>query len=158
MSRNSLADWSGAQLFFLALLSSASPAFGQSYAIDWFKIGGSSGRSTNNFTVLEGTIGPASSAHTSTNPNYTVSGGFLSIFLIQTPDAPILSISQINGVIAITWSSAEDAWQLQSSTDLQNQTWAPASEIVAQNGTSRTANIVTTGGARFYRLYHATGE
>lgn len=158
MRRNSPSGWNGACLFFLALLGSASSTFAQTYGIDWFKIGGSSGRSTNSFTVMEGTIGPVNSAQASTNPNYSVTGGFLSIFLIQTPDAPLLNISHVNGAIMITWNSTEDAWQLQSTIDLQNPTWAPASESVAQNGAGKTASIVPTGGAKFYRLYRTTTQ
>src|SRR5437870_13689972 len=65
----------------------------QNYSIDWFTIDGGGGTSTGGVYSLSGTIGqPDANAQPMTGGNYSLVGGFWSLFAVQTPGAPLLSI------------------------------------------------------------------
>src|SRR6476661_1208260 len=90
-------------LSFCALLLAGATARVQSYSIDWYKIAGGGGTSSNGTYVVSGTIGQPDAGQMS-GGNYSLTGGFWSLIsLVQTPGAPILNISYSGGNAIVSW-------------------------------------------------------
>ena len=70
------------------------PLAAQQYSIDWHKISGGGGTSTGGVYSVSGTIGQhdATANNALTGGSYSVTGGFWSLYAVQTPGAPLLSI------------------------------------------------------------------
>lgn len=64
----------------------------QSYSVDWFTINGGGGTNTNGQYSVSGTLGQSDANGAMTGGNYSVTGGFWSLFATQTPGAPLLNI------------------------------------------------------------------
>src|SRR5215469_18849024 len=89
-----------AVLVLLSTISYPSTLLAQ-YSIDWFKVSGGGGTSTNGQYALSGTVGQHDAGGPMSGGNYSVTGGFWSLVaVVQTPGAPLLTITRSgNGVI-----------------------------------------------------------
>src|ERR1039458_1945409 len=70
-------------------------ATAQSYSIDWYKIAGGGGTSTGGTYQVSGTIGQPDAGGAMTGGSYSLTGGFWSLYAVQTPGAPLLTITYI---------------------------------------------------------------
>ena len=103
-------------LGLLVLACSQAALQAQSYSIDWSKIASGGGTSTNGQYSVSGTIGQPDTG-TMSGGGYLVTGGFWSIIAaVQTPGAPLLRITQTNGVVAVSWPNSPAGWVLDAST------------------------------------------
>jgi hypothetical protein len=132
---------------FLLLLALPALALGQ-YAIDWSKIAGGGGTSTNGQFALSGTIGQPDAGGPLTNGQYSLTGGFWVLpQAVPTEGAPTLSIAKgAPGFAVISWTPATTTWVLQESLNLTTG-WT--------NSVSGTTNPVTVSAQpprKFYRL------
>jgi hypothetical protein len=75
------------------LLLTASLASGQTYSIDWYKIAGGGGTSSNGQYSVSGTIGQHDAGGLMIGGGYSATGGFWSLYAVQTPGAPLLTIT-----------------------------------------------------------------
>src|SRR5450755_1832836 len=82
----------------------------QSYSIDWYKISGGGGTSSNGQYVVSGTIGQHDASGAMSGGNYSVTGGFWSLFAVQTPGAPLLTITYSGNQAIVSWPSSASAW------------------------------------------------
>ncbi len=141
-------------LFFFSLAVPAS-ALAQSYSIDWYKMAGGGGTSTNAQYSLTGTIGQPDASGALTGGTFTLTGGFWSIFAVPTAGAPILRI-QLTGTntAIVSWPSPSAGYDLQVNTDLATPNWTVPSETVVDNGALRYIIVNSPAGQRFYRLRH----
>jgi len=146
----------------LALLVGIFGTSAQSYSIDWYEIAGGGGTSTGgpmigtNYSVT-GTIGqhdaggPMTGPVTGTN-YYSVTGGFWSLFAVQTPGAPALSIRfTTTNTAVVSWPSPSTGFNLQVNTNLATTNWVAAPAPV-DNGTIKYLIVRPPTGNRFYRL------
>src|ERR1035438_8471116 len=76
----------------VALVLLTLTAHAQNYTIDWFKISGGGGTSTNGQYSLSGTIGQHDAGGPMTGGGYSLYGGFWALYAVQTPGAPLLTI------------------------------------------------------------------
>jgi hypothetical protein len=67
--------------------------FAQQYSIDWHKIAGGGGTSSGGQYSLSGTIGQPDASAAMTGGNYSLTGGFWALYALQTPGAPLLTIT-----------------------------------------------------------------
>src|SRR6202030_1357655 len=74
------------------ILCFSTTSFAQNYSIDWYKIAGGGGTSTGGVYSVSGTIGQHDAAGPMTGGNYSLTGGFWSLFAVQSPGAPTLRI------------------------------------------------------------------
>src|SRR5690349_1399687 len=76
------------------------------YSIDWHKIAGGGGTSTNGQFSLSGSIGQHDAGPAMTNGQFSVTGGFwLLPQAVQVEGAPILTITRAAiGLAAISWT------------------------------------------------------
>src|SRR5262245_31978122 len=102
----------------------ATTASAQSFAIDWHTVGGG-GTSTGATFAVTGTIGQSDAgSQPMTGGNFSLTGGFWSLFAVQTPGAPVLKImlTSTNSAI-VSWPSPSTGFVLQQSTELNAVNW-----------------------------------
>jgi hypothetical protein len=140
-------------IFFAVSMSLfTAAAFGQSYSIDWFTIDGGGGASTGGVYQVSGTIGQPDAGKMSSG-SYTVDGGFWGIIAaVQTPGAPLLTITRSGNGVTVSWPSPSAGFNLQQRTNLNTANWVTPSETVSTNGTNKFILVNPPTGNRFYRL------
>ena len=137
-------------LTLLALLT----AQAQPYSIDWLKVAGGGGTSTNDQYSVSGTIGQPDAGSMS-GGNYTLTGGFWGVIAaVQTPGAPLLTITinyQLSS-INVSWPSPSTGFGLQENTDLIPANWTAVPPTNTYDGTIKSIVVPARPGNRFYRL------
>ena len=127
---------------------------GQAYSIDWFQVAGGGGTSTGGVYSLSGTVGQHDASSPLTGGNFSITGGFWSLFAVQTPGAPLLKIvSTITNTTIISWPSPSSGWSLQQNTNLNTTSWVAPPESVHDDSTNRFIIVNPPVGNRFYRLF-----
>ena len=139
----------------ILLLGLLMPAIGfaQQYSINWYKISGGGGTSTGgpmidtNYSV-SGTIGQPDASSAMSGGNYSVTGGFWSLFAVQTPGAPLLTITYSGNQAIVSWSPSVTGWTLQTNSNLSTGAWGNYLGAVVNNSVT---NSPPTGNV-FFRL------
>jgi hypothetical protein len=127
----------------------------QPFSIDWSTIDGGGGTSTGGVYSVSGTIGqPDANQQPMTGGNFSVTGGFWSLFAVQTPGAPVLSIllTSTNSAM-VYWPSPSTGFNLQQHTNLATTNWVAVSQTVSNNGTINFIIVNPPAGNRYYRLF-----
>ena len=120
----------------------------QSYSIDWYKVSGGGGTSSNGTLSVSGTIGQADANNTVSGGNYTVPGGFWSLYAVQTPGAPTLKITQAGSQSIVSWDPSVVGYILQTNANLTTPTWGNYMGSLVNN---RATNSPPRGNV-FFRL------
>ena len=131
------------------------PAWAQ-YSLDWHTVDGGGGTSTGGVYTVNGTIGqPDATTTAMTGGQYSLTGGFWVIQAVQPPGAPLLSIFRTStNTVAISWPSPSDGWTLQQNTNsISSVNWSNVTEMIHNDGTTRTLIVNPPTGNRFYRLW-----
>jgi hypothetical protein len=134
----------------LVLCGLAFGAFAQNYSIDWYKIAGGGGTSTNAQYSITGTIGQPDAAGPSIGGSYSVTGGFWSLVAVQTYGAPLLTITISGNQAVVSWPVSASGWTLQTNGNVGTANWVNYGGTVINN---RVTNTVTSGNL-FFRLVH----
>ena len=132
----------------------------QTYSIDWYKIAGGGGTSTSGQYTVSGTIGQhdASGALTNgpvTGTNYySVTGGFWSLIqVVQTPGAPLLTVTHSGNQVIVSWPSPSTGFVLQQNANLANTNgWSTYGGTVNDDGTTKSVSLTPPTGNLFFRL------
>jgi hypothetical protein len=127
----------------------------QTYSIDWSTIDGGGGTSTGGVYSVSGTIGQPD-AGTMSGGNYSLTGGFWSLLsVVQTPGAPILSITiTTTNTAIVSWPSPSTGFSLQQNTNgVGTLNWSNSAGTVQDNGTIKYILVNPPNGNRFYRLF-----
>jgi hypothetical protein len=134
----------------ILILSLLIPAIGfaQQYSIDWYKIAGGGGTSSNGQYVVSGTIGQHDASDAMTGGNYSLTGGFWSLFAMQTPGAPLLTITYSGNQAIVSWPLSATGWTLQTNNNLATGIWGNYAGSVVNN---RATNSPPAGNL-FFRL------
>jgi hypothetical protein len=145
----------GSAVLLAVLLLSAVCTYAQNFSLDWFTIDGGGGTSIGGNFSLSGTIGqPDASAQPMTGGGFSLSGGFWSLFAVQTPDAPLLAIRLISASAAqVSWPSPSAGFVLQENLDLNSTNWVNAPQAISDSGANRFITVNPANGRRFYRLF-----
>jgi len=136
----------------LGLSASAVPA--QDFSIDWHTIDGGGGMSAGGNFSLSGTLGqPDANARPMTGGEFSLTGGFWTLFAVQTPNSPLLTIQQLSVTSArVVWPSPSTGFRLQENSDLNTTNWVNAPQAVSDNGTNNFITVNPATSRRFYRL------
>ena len=113
----------------------------QSYSVYWHKAAGG-------VYAVSGTIGQPDASGAMTGGNYSVTGGFWSLYAVQTPGAPLLTITYVGGQAVVSWSPSVTGWTLQTNNNLAAGTWGNYAGQVVNN---RVTNAPPKGNV-FFRL------
>jgi hypothetical protein len=137
-------------LFCPAVATNAQP-----FSIDWFTIDEGGGTGAGGAFVVAGTIGqPDANAQPLTGGNFSLTGGFWSLFALQTPGAPRLTIQLASPNAAVVlWPSPSTGFLLQQNADMNTTNWIAAPQSVSDNGTNKFIIVSPPAGNRFYRLF-----
>ena len=128
-------------------------ASGQNYSVDWYKIAGGGGTSTNGQFSLSGTIGQHDASTPLTGGNYSVTGGYWALInIVQTPGAPTLYIARAGNSVTVYWQNVA-GWNLIQNNNLTTlvASWSASSSPTLANGTNSLA-LVNPAGNLFFRL------
>jgi hypothetical protein len=143
------------KLILLASLLLPAAGFAQSYSIDWYKVAGGGGTSTNGQYSLSGTIGQPDASGAMTGGNYSLTGGFWSLIsVLQTPGVPNLTITQVGNSVIISWPNTGSYTLQQNSNLAVSADWATNGYPVTTNSPAGTNSITITPpvGSLFFRL------
>jgi hypothetical protein len=122
----------------------------QSYSIDWYKIAGGGGTSTGGVYQVSGTIGQPDASGPMTGANYSLTGGFWALYAVQTPGAPLLTITYIGSQAIVAWGASVTGWTLQTNANLATPTWGNYAGPVVNNSVTNAP----PKGNLFFRLNH----
>jgi hypothetical protein len=127
-------------------------ASAQSYSINWYKVAGGGGTSTNGQYSLTGTIGQPDASGAMTGGNYSLTGGFWALIsVVQTPGAPTLYISHSGNSVTVFWQNVA-GWTLQQNNNLKTPAgWTLNGSWTTSNGTN-SLTITSPTGNLFFRL------
>jgi len=139
------ARWALATFF---LVASALATHAQTYSINWYKIAGGGGTSTNATFQVSGTIGQPDAGGAMTGGGFSVTGGFWSLFSVQTPGAPLLSITLSNNQAIVSWPLSATGFTLQTNSSLAAGTWSNYVGAVVNNSVTNSS----PKGPLFFRL------
>jgi hypothetical protein len=125
----------------------------QPYSVDWFKVSGGGGTSTNAQYALSGTVGQHDAGGPMTGGNYSVTGGFWGLVaVVQTPGA-LLTITRSGNSVIISWPSPSPGFSPMQNTDLANPNgWTPYVGPISDNGTVKSITVTRPTGNLFFRL------
>jgi len=124
------------------------PASAQSYSIDWYKVSGGGGTSTGGVYSVSSTLGQPDASGAMTGGNFSLTGGFWSLYAVQTPGAPLLTITYGGNQAIVSWPISVTGWTLQTNRNLASGTWGNYAGSVLNNSVT---NSPPTGNL-FFRL------
>jgi hypothetical protein len=126
-------------------------ATAQTYSIDWYKISGGGGTSTGGTYQVSGTIGQHDAGGPMTGGSYSLTGGFWSLIsVVQTPGAPLLTITYAGNQAIVSWSPSVTGWTLQTNNNLDTPTWGNYLGPIVNNSVTNSP----PKGNLFFRLSH----
>ncbi len=139
-------------LFVIAVL--LPPVRAQNYSIDWFKVAGGGGASTNGQYSINGSIGQHDAGVPMTGGTYSITGGFWSLLAAaQTPGAPLLSIRLTGTNTAIIyWPASSTTFTLQQNSNTGVPNWGSVTNAVNVVGGQCQVIVSPPVGNQFYRL------
>ena len=84
--------------------------------------------------------------------NYSLAGGFWGV--LQTPGAPLLSITRLNATVIVSWTLPAPGWVLDQTPALTGTPppWTPVPFPYATNATTIRITVPAPAGNKFYRL------
>lgn len=136
----------------VGLLAIVRPASAQTFSIDWHTIGGGGGTSTGGVFAVSGTVGqPVANAQSMTNGSFSLTGGFWSIFAVQTPEAPLLSVERRGAAGRVFWPLPATGFVLDQSLTVTGA-WSQVAFPYVTNANEISVNASATSGNKFYRL------
>jgi hypothetical protein len=137
----------------LGLLLATAATQAQPYSIDWHKIAGGGGTSSNGQYVVSGTVGQPDADGPMTGGTFSLTGGFWALYAVQTPGAPLLRIFlTTTNTAVIAWPAPSTGWNLEVNLNLSNTNWSPAGGTMILAGPENQVIISPPTGNRFYRL------
>ncbi len=153
-ARGRYAERNALLIYFCFLLSAFSfRASGQSYLIDWYKIAGGGGTSTDGQYSVSGTIGQPDASGAMTGGNYSLTGGFWSLIsVVQTAGTPNLTIAHSGNSVIVSWPDTGNYILQQNNNLAVPANWTTSGySILTSNGTN-SITITPPIGNLFFRL------
>ena len=136
----------------LSLVAAVGDASAQSFSIDSFTTAGGGGTSTGGVFAVSGTLGqPDANSQPLTNGNFSLTGGFWSIFAVQTPGGPLLSVERQGPAVRVFWPLPATGFVLDQSLTVTGA-WSQVSFPYATNATDISISVPAPSGNQFYRL------
>ena len=139
--------------FFVLASAFCLRTLGQSYSIDWYKVAGGGGTSTDGQYSLSGTIGQHDAGGAMTGGTYSLTGGFWALIsVVQTTGLPNLIITHSGNSVVVLWPDT-GSYTLQQNGNLTDSNgWATSGyTITTANGTN-SVTITPPTGNLFFRL------
>jgi hypothetical protein len=138
----------------LLFVTFAAAVHAQNYSIDWYKVSGGGGASTGGVYSVSGTIGQHDAGGPMSGGTYSLTGGFWALYAIQSPGAPLLTITRTpTNTVVVSWPSPSTGFVLQQGSNVvATSNWVNVLQSPADNGTTRSIVINPPNGNRYFRL------
>lgn len=135
------------------LTAIAFSAHAQSYSVDWHKIAGGGGTSTNSQYSLIGTIGQPDASVAMSSGQYSVSGGYwVLINVVQTAGLPNLVIAYSGSGVTVSWPNT-GSYTLQQSADIGAVNgWTTTGYPISTASGTNSITLTSPTGNLFFRL------
>ena len=148
--------FSALPLIALVVGLAPSSAGAQNFNIDWYSVGGGGGTSTGGVFSVSGTIGQPDAGVAMSGGDYSLTSGLWSLVgVVQTPGAPMLTITNSGNRVTVAWPLAPSGFALQQNDDLANPAgWSAYAGVVSTNNGVNTITLSPPMGNLFYRLFH----
>jgi len=139
----------------LVLAVSAGSASAQNYSIDWYKIAGGGGTSSNGQFTLSGTIGQHDSGGPMVGGSFSLTGGFWSLLsVVQSVGSPTIRIFlTTSNTAVVAWPTNASGFTLQQNSVLGTSGWTTSGSPIVV-GSENQVVIAPPAGRQFYRLVH----
>jgi len=125
----------------------------QTYSIDWHKISGGGGASSNGQYSVSGTIGQHDAGGAMTGGSYSLTGGFWALYAVQTAGAPLLTVTLTStNTVVISWPNPSTGFTLQGNSALGNPGWADVTNHQTVVSGQKQVIVAPPVGNQFYRL------
>ena len=139
-------------LLCLALLFCQS-ASAQNYSIDWYKIAGGGGTSTNGQYSVTGTIGQPDAGVAMSDGSYSLTGGFWSLIaVVQTAGLPNLSITHSGNSVIVSWANTGSCTLQQNANLALANGWTTSGYSISTSNGTNSITITSPTGNLFFRL------
>jgi len=127
----------------------------QSYSINWYKVAGGGGTSTNGQFSLSGTVGQPDASGAMSGGGYSVVGGFWSLIsVVQTPGTPNLVVYHSGSSVIVSWPDT-GSYTLQLNTNVANPAgWGVNSFLITTANGSNSITVTSPTGNLFFRLHN----
>ena len=137
------------KLGFVAVFVAIGLTAGAQYSINWFKVSGGGGTSTNGQLSVSGTVGQHDAGGSMSGNGFKVTGGFWVLpVAVPVVGAPTLAVVPGNpGQATVFWTPATPGWVLQEGPEITGA-WT--------NSPSGATNPVSVPAAlprKFFRLF-----
>lgn len=125
----------------------------QQYSINWYKIAGGGGTSSGGAYQISGTIGQPDASGAMTGGGYSLTGGFWSmIAALQSPGAPLLTITHSGNSVVVSWPAPSTGWVLQQNGNLHTTNWTLSGYTVNTANGTNSITITPPTGNLYFRL------
>jgi hypothetical protein len=133
-----------------------SSAGAQSFNIDWYSVGSGGGTSSGGAFSVSGTIGQPDAGVAMSGGDYSLTSGLWSLVgVVQTPGAPMLTITNSGISVTVSWPLDSGGFALQQNTNLASPAgWSAYGGTVSTNNGLNNINLTAPTGNQFYRLFH----
>ena len=140
-------------LLIIPLLLAAAAVHAQQYSIEWYKIAGGGGTSTNGQYSVTGTIGQPDAGAAMSGGNYSLTSGFWSLIsVVQTAGAPSLTITHSGDSVVVSWPVTA-GYALQQNNNLSVPAgWGASGYTITPNNGTNSITITPPAGNLFFRL------
>jgi hypothetical protein len=138
----------------LALTLAGLTGQAQTFTLDWFSIDGGGGKSTGGVYAVTGTIGQPDAGQMS-GGQFVLQGGFWGVIAaVQTPGAPLLSISNSSGNVTVSWPLPATDFLLEQTNRLTGLpgSWLASPYAYVTNATTISVTFPPTPGNLYLRL------
>ena len=114
------------------------------------------GTSSSGSYTVNGSIAQSASQATSQGGRYVIKAGFWNqIILVQTPDAPLLSLRRTESGFELFWPGGASGFVLEETGSLSGSiSWSSVTQPPALIDGEYRTSIPLVSGSRFYRLRH----
>lgn len=125
----------------------------QSYSVDWHKVAGGGGTSTNGQYAVSGTIGQPDASGAMSSGQYSVSGGYWSLIsVVQTAGLPNLVIAYAGSSVIVSWPNT-GSFTLQQNANLAVPGgWTTSGYTITTASGTNSITLTSPTGNLFFRL------
>jgi hypothetical protein len=143
-----------ASLILAAILLTRDAVKAQSFSIDWHKVAGGGGSSSNGQFSLSGTIGQHDASGAITGGQYSVTGGFWCLVVaVQTPGAPSLTVTLTpTNTVVVSWPFLSTGFVLEQNPSIGTTNWTSVTNSVSNDGSFKWVVVPASTGNKYYRL------
>jgi len=140
-------------VLIIPLLLAASMVHAQQYSIDWFKISGGGGTSTNGQYTVAGVVGQPDAGMAMSGGNYSLTGGFWSLIaVVQTAGLPNLTITHSGDSVIVSWPNTTSCTLQQNANLTMANGWTTSGYTINTNNGTNSITITAPAGNLFFRL------